>query len=682
MSWDLYKVASGLDQKDEKIQVATLLHVLGKECVEIFSNFVWDSEDDRDKIEAVEGKFKAHCAPLTSRHFNRYLFIERKQQDGETVDEFCSALKTLAKNSDLGDKEESWITSMLVLGLKDPFSKERLMEREQSLEKTLQAARIAETSKQHMKSIKEEGSKVEKVDVVDGKGQKPQWGMPCRSCGIRHARDSCPAAGRRCHKCQKMNHFSRMCRTPDRQKKQVNTLDDCDSDSEVMFIGAVNAGDKDWVETVNFGTVQEVFKLDTGAQCNVLPKAAYDIITTNPLKPSSARLESYSKTCIRPLGKCELPCWVRRERYQVCFRVVDGNYMALLGRSSCESMGLIQRINAIESVSILNEFPEVFQGLGCLPGKYHISVDASVPPVVQPPRLVPHSKRVPLKKELDRMENVGIVEKVPLNEPADWVSSLVCLDKPDGSIRVCLDPKDLNVAIKREHYPLPVVDDITTSCSGATLFSTLDAEKAFYQIQLDEESGKLLTFNTRFGRYRYLRMPMEIKSAPEVYQQRMEQVFEGLPGVKVIMDDIIIHGRTGPEHDTRLRAVLQRAKDNNLRLKKSKCHIQQEEVKFHGHLFSHDGLKTDPEKVRAIVEMPRPTDKSGVQRLLGMINYVSKFIPNMSDLTAPLRQLLHQDVEWHWEEQQEASFKAIKESLVRARILGYYDAKKSLTLQS
>ena len=216
-------------------------------------------------------------------------------------------------------------------------------------------------------------------------------------------------------------------------------------------------------------------------------------------------------------------------------------------------MGLIQRINAIESVSILDEFPEVFQGLGCLPGKYHISVDASVPLVVHPPRRVPHSKRVPLKRELDRMENVGIVEKVPLNEPADWVSSLVCVDKPDGSIRVCLDPKDLNVAIKREHYPLPVVDDITTSCLGATLFSTLDAEKAFYQIQLDEESSKLLTFNTPFGRYRYLRMPMGIKSAPEVYQQRMEQVFEGLPGVKVIMDDIIIHGRTGPEHDTRLR---------------------------------------------------------------------------------------------------------------------------------
>lgn len=161
------------------------------------------------------------------------------------------------------------------------------------------------------------------------------------------------------------------------------------------------------------------------------------------------------------------------------------------------------------------------------------------------------------------MVEAGILEKVPLNEPADWVSSLVCVDKPDGSIRVYLDPKDLNAAIKTEHYPLPLVDEITANCAGATLFSTLEAEKAFYQILFDEESSKLFTFNTPFGRYRYLRIPMGIKSAPEVYQQKMEQVFEGLPGVKVIMDDIIIHGRNTAEHDARLRAVLQRSRYSN-----------------------------------------------------------------------------------------------------------------------
>jgi len=151
----------------------------------------------------------------------------------------------------------------------------------------------------------------------------------------------------------------------------------------------------------------------------------------------------------------------------------------------------------------------------------------------------------------------------------------------------------------------------------------------------------------------------------------MEQVFEGLPSVKVIMNDIIIHGHNTAEHDTQLRAVFQRSQDNNLRLKKSKCHIQQD-MKFHGHVFTTDGLKADPEKVSAVVQMPRPTDKAGVQRLLAMVNYASKFIPNMSDLTAPLRQsLLQQKVEWHWEEQQEASCKAIKESLVLAPVLQY-----------
>lgn len=381
------------------------------------------------------------------------------------------------------------------------------MEREQNLEKTLTAAHIAETSKQHMKSLKDEGSNIERVDLVDGSTHKHQGGLACRNCGILHGKGFRPAAGQQCHKCKRLNHFARMCRMPGGHKKQVNTVDDDDSDTESMFIGAVNSGDQDWVETVDFGNVKEVFKLDTGAQCNVLPKTVYDKITTMPLLPSLARLESYLKTCIKPVGRCELTCWVRGIKHQVLFQVEVGNYTPLLGQESCEQLGLVQRINTTESKGILDEFPEVFQGLGCLPGKHHISIDPSIQPVIHPPR-------------------------------------------PDGSIQVCLDPRDLNHAIKREHYPLPLVEDITSSCTGATLFSTLHAEKAFYQIQLDKESSRLLTFNTPFGRYCYLRMPMGIKSAPEVYQRRMEQVFEGIQGVKVIMDDIITYGSNQEEQDT------------------------------------------------------------------------------------------------------------------------------------
>ena len=125
-----------------------------------------------------------------------------------------------------------------------------------------------------------------------------------------------------------------MCRGPEGQKRQVNTLDDCDSVTEVMFIGAISAENKEWVETISFGNVQELFKLDTGAQYNVLPKAAYDKITTKPLQSSSAKFESYTETRIKPVGKCELPCWVRGAEYQVCFQVVDGKYVPLLGRET------------------------------------------------------------------------------------------------------------------------------------------------------------------------------------------------------------------------------------------------------------------------------------------------------------------------------------------------------------
>ena len=178
---------------------------------------------------------------------------------------------------------------------------------------------------------------------------------------------------------------------------------------------------------------------------------------------------------------------------------MDENFAALLGRASCEEINLIKRVDQVRNDSILEEFPNMFRGMGCLPGDYHITLDSSVTPVVHAPRRVPHAKRDKLKQELRRMENQGIIEKTPINEPADWVNSLVFVGKPEGSLRVCIDPKDLNSAIKYEHYPLPVVEEIAARCSGAKFFSTLDAEKAFYQICLDTESSKLLTLTLPLG---------------------------------------------------------------------------------------------------------------------------------------------------------------------------------------
>ena len=131
-------------------------------------------------------------------------------------------------------------------------------------------------------------------------------------------------------------------------------------------------------------------------------------------------------------------------------------------------------------------------------------------------RRVPNAVREKFTlSHLNNLEEQGIIQKI--DEPTDWVSSMVTVTKDDGSIRICLDPTDLNKAIKRPHFPLPVVEEVLTQLKGAKIFSTLDAKSGYWQVQLDKESQKLTTFNTPFGRYKYLRLPFGIKSASEEF---------------------------------------------------------------------------------------------------------------------------------------------------------------------
>ena len=228
------------------------------------------------------------------------------------------------------------------------------------------------------------------------------------------------------------------------------------------------------------------------------------------------------------------------------------------------------------------------------------------------------------------------------------MSSLVTVVKP-GKLRICIDPKHLNENIKRSHYPLPTIEDLLPDLSKAKIFSVVDAKNGFWHVELDDESSYLTTFNTPFGRCRWLRMPFGISSAPEEYQRRQDQTVEGLPGVRSIIDDILIYGEGDTEeeaisdHDVKFRALMERCKERNLKLNKDKLSLKMKEVKFIGHLMTSKGLKPDPAKVRAILDMPKPTNVSGVRRIIGFVTYLSKFLPKLSDICEPLRKLTLKD---------------------------------------
>ena len=376
--------------------------------------------------------------------------------------------------------------------------------------------------------------------------------------------------------------------------------------------------------------------------------------------------------------------------------MVDGNVKPLLSAETCQKLQFLQVLvndnhdidtvvhdntTASASSDVFQEYPDVFEGIGCLEGSYHIEIDPTVKPVIHPPRRVPVTLKYPLKKELERMVKEGIV--TPVSDPTDWVSSMVTVVKPN-KLRICIDPKDLNRAIKRSHYPMPTIEEVSTKLSNAKMFLVLDAKSGLWQIKLDEESSKLTTFNTPFGRFRWLRMPFGICSAPEEFQRRMNDTFENLKGTAVIADDLLVFGEgddietATKDHDQNLTNALQRARDSNLKFNRAKVKLRMTNVPYIGHLLTSEGIKPDPKKVEAIQNMPQPTDVPSVKRFLGMVNYLSKFLPNISTITEPLRQLEAKDVEWHWDENQQKAFEEVKKLITSHPVLRYYDVITSL----
>ena len=303
---------------------------------------------------------------------------------------------------------------------------------------------------------------------------------------------------------------------------------------------------------------------------------------------------------------------------------------------------------------------------------------------MNPPRKVPWAVKESFKKELDRLVNLGVLLKV--SEPTAWVSNCVRVVKPN-KVRICIDPSDLNKALKRNHYPMPTIDDVANKLKGAKFFSKFDVKDGFLHMELDEESSQLTCFNSCFGRFRWTRCPFGVSVVPEEYQRRQDELLEGLDGEFAVMDDTIIAGfgetdeEAEKDHDAKVVSFLNRCRESGIRLRRDKVVFKKRPGNFVGHEVTANGLKPDTSKLRSLREVPAPTDKAGVRRLLGFVNYLGKFTPNLSSIMAPVRELLKYNVEFRWEAEQESAFQKVKELLCKNVSLAHFDQTKSLTLQ-
>ena len=217
------------------------------------------------------------------------------------------------------------------------------------------------------------------------------------------------------------------------------------------------------------------------------------------------------------------------------------------------------------------------------------------------------------------------------------------------------------------------------------MFTVLDAKDGFLRVKLDEDSSKL-TFHTPFGRYKWLRMPFGICSAPEEFQRHVSEITEGLEGVTAIADDLLVtgagntHGETLADHDRNLIALLQKCRERYFRL--NKFVFKQQKLKYCGHILTSEGILPDPAKVEAITQMPRPRSKTEVRRLLGMINYLGKFLPQLSDVSEPLRNLIKEQNQFIWSKVHQDAFNKLTQLISEPPLLRYYDLEEEVTIET
>ena len=325
------------------------------------------------------------------------------------------------------------------------------------------------------------------------------------------------------------------------------------------------------------------------------------------------------------------------------------------------------------TTDFFSEYSDCFGELGLLPEKHHIRVNTGISPVIHSTRRIPLALRDKVDNELDKMLKLRII--VPVNEPTEWVNQLVVTEKPNGKLRICLDPRDLNEAILRERYELPTVEQLFSEMSGAKFFIKFDCSNSYWQTAVDEEPSRLLTFICYKGCFRFTTLPYGIHSASEIFQRHIYDVIKHIPKEKNDQDDIIVWGESMADLENTTKEVLEAVHKNGLKLNKSKCIFNATSIKFLGHILTTGGIYPDPEKVRAIFDMPILANKGEPQTFLGMVAYLGKFILHLSDASALLRSRIVKNSIWDFTESHKLVFQNIKKLITECPTLKIFDPK-------
>jgi hypothetical protein len=315
--------------------------------------------------------------------------------------------------------------------------------------------------------------------------------------------------------------------------------------------------------------------------------------------------------------------------------------------------------------------------------KHEIRLEQGAQPVNVKPYRLPEGQKQEARRQVEDLRRGGIIEESnsPWNSPL-----LVVKKKADASgeekWRLVIDYRKVNEKKVGDAYPLPDVTEILDQLGQSKYFSCIDMVMGYYQIELAEQDRAITAFSTKEGHWENRRLPFGLKTAPATFQRMMNVVLSGLTGSRcfVFLDDICVYARSLSEHDTKLRQVFDRLRENRLKLKAEKCQFLRKEVNYLGHVISERGVFPDRAKTRVIEEYPTPQNVKQLRSFLGLMSYYRRFVPKFSHIAAPLHKLLKKEAPYEWTAIQEQALQTLKGKSISPAVLKYPDFNERFIL--
>ena len=460
-------------------------------------------------------------------------------------------------------------------------------------------------------------------------------------------------------------------------------------DSQVLTIQQIAHVDSVKCPVILGTSVPLSMVVDTGAAVSIIPAATFrKFFTQEALQPTSVKLTTYLHEQITVLGTFHTTVRLvsNPERSVRAHIFVVQSGIAIMGLDLIRSLGItitagkVMLMNDTTSQTppspnppdVRKQYPDLFNGQVGLAKNYvhKVKVAQSVPPVQQKLRNLPFSVRDEVAKELKRLKDADIIERIDTSE---WVSPLVDAYKKSGGVRLCVDLRAVNKAVIVDKYPLPNIQELLGELRGATVFSSLDLNSAYHQLLLHEDSRDLTAFITHVGLFRFKRVCFGLASAPSAFQKLMSCALSGLKGVQCYLDDVVISGFDQKDHDANLHAALKRLTELGVTLNYDKCHFSMTSLRFLGHTVSANGLTPDPTHVEALLNAPKPTDSTALRSFMGLASYYARFVPNYATVVEPLRALLRKDTPYVWSEEAQSCFESLKQHISNATTLALFD---------